>query len=106
MEPIWLPAPEAVKDRLVEIATAGFKNFMLVEHLGIHCSALLLVSSLAHLSVFHWDMRWVRPIGSAVGLTPLLNLCALFHRLLIPLVIIWAGIGEVGKIILLFLAAL
>jgi hypothetical protein len=34
MEPIWLPPPEAVVGRLVEIASEGYKNFTLWEHLG------------------------------------------------------------------------
>src|SRR5690606_21420303 len=34
MEPIWLPAPEAVMARLIEISTSGYQNSTLIEHLG------------------------------------------------------------------------
>ena len=34
MEPIWLPAPEAVWSRLGDIATVGYRNSTLAEHLG------------------------------------------------------------------------
>ena len=34
MEPIWLPPPEAVVYRLGEIASEGYKNFTLWQHLG------------------------------------------------------------------------
>ncbi|MEM1163679.1 MAG: ABC transporter permease, partial [Pseudomonadota bacterium] len=34
MEPIWLPAPEAVVSRFFEIMRDGYQNFTLVEHVG------------------------------------------------------------------------
>ena len=34
MEPIWLPAPEGVWNRLVQIVSEGYKNYSLPEHLG------------------------------------------------------------------------
>ena len=34
MEPIWLPAPEAVLGRIIEISQEGYQNSTLVEHLG------------------------------------------------------------------------
>ena len=46
----------------------------------------------------NWFLGWFDPIVEFMRPVPPLAL--------IPLVIIWAGIGEVGKIILLFLAAL
>lgn len=107
MEPIWLPAPEAVKDRLVEIATTGFKNFMLVEHLGYSLfrvvvgfffGALVGIPLGYAMGLSDWFRGWFDPIVEFMRPVPPLAL--------IPLVIIWAGIGEVGKIILLFLAAL
>ncbi len=35
MEPIWLPAPEAVWGRIVEISREGYQNSTLLEHLGL-----------------------------------------------------------------------
>ena len=34
MEPIWLPAPEAVLGRIIEISQEGYQNSILLEHLG------------------------------------------------------------------------
>ncbi|MEX0282291.1 MAG: ABC transporter permease, partial [Arenibacterium sp.] len=34
MDPVYLPPPEAVVQRLGEIATEGYRNFTLAEHLG------------------------------------------------------------------------
>ena len=107
MEPIWLPAPEDVKDRLVEIATQGFKNFMLVEHLGYSLfrvvvgfffGALVGIPLGYAMGLSDWFRGWFDPIVEFLRPVPPLAL--------IPLVIIWAGIGEVGKLTLLFLAAL
>ena len=37
MQPVWLPAPEAVGSRLLKVYNEGFKNFTLFEHLGWSC---------------------------------------------------------------------
>ena len=107
MEPIWLPAPEAVWSRITEIAGTGYQNFTLVEHLGwslIRVIAGFLFGALVGIPLGYamglsdWFRGWFDPIVEFMRPVPPLAL--------IPLVIIWAGIGEVGKIILLFLAAL
>ena len=107
MEPIWLPAPEAVWERLTQIATEGFRNFTLGEHLlyslfrvivGFLLGALVGIPLGWAMGLSDWFRGWFDPIVEFMRPVPPLAL--------IPLVIIWAGIGEVGKIILLFLAAL
>lgn len=107
MEPIWLPAPEAVIARLGEIATEGFRNSTLAEHLGFSLFRVIVGFFLGALvgiplgyamGLSDWFRGWFDPIVEFMRPVPPLAL--------IPLVIIWAGIGEVGKIILLFLAAL
>lgn len=107
MEPIWLPAPEAVLGRLGEIATEGFRNSTLAEHLGFSLFRVIVGFILGALvgiplgyamGLSDWFRGWFDPIVEFMRPVPPLAL--------IPLVIIWAGIGEVGKIILLFLAAL
>jgi len=107
MEPIWLPAPEAVVLRLVEIAKDGYKNFTLFEHLWASLSRVLagfVLGSIAGIPLGYamglssWFRGWFDPIVEFMRPVPPLAL--------IPLVIIWFGIGEQGKIILLFLAAL
>ena len=107
MEPIWLPSPEAVWSRLSEIATVGYRNSTLAEHLGYSLFRVIVGFSLGALvgvplgyamGLSNWFRGWFDPIVEFMRPVPPLAL--------IPLVIIWAGIGEVGKIILLFLAAL
>jgi taurine transport system permease protein len=107
MEPIWLPAPEAVWARFIEIAHDGFRNSSLAEHLGFSLFRVILGFVLGSvvgiplgyaMGLSGWFRGWFDPIVEFMRPVPPLAL--------IPLVIIWAGIGEVGKIILLFLAAL
>jgi len=107
MEPLYLPAPEAVWSRTLEIMSDGFRNFTLVEHLGyslFRVVAGFLLGALVGIPLGYamglsdWFRGWFDPIVEFMRPVPPLAL--------IPLVIIWAGIGEEGKIILLFLAAL
>ena len=107
MEPIWLPPPEAVVARIVEIAGQGYQNSTLWEHLGWSLFRVVLGFALGALvgiplgyamGLSNWFRGWFDPIVEFMRPVPPLAL--------IPLVIIWAGIGESGKIILLFLAAL
>ena len=107
MEPIWLPAPEAVWARVKEIASTGYRNSTLAEHLGYSLFRVIVGFFLGALvgiplgyamGLSNWFRGWFDPIVEFMRPVPPLAL--------IPLVIIWAGIGEVGKIILLFLAAL
>jgi len=107
MEPIWLPPPESVATRFVEIGSEGFRNYTLWEHLGYSLFRVLVGFALGALigiplgyamGLSNWFRGWFDPIVEFMRPVPPLAL--------IPLVIIWAGIGESGKIILLFLAAL
>ncbi|ABG30651.1 ABC transporter permease [Roseobacter denitrificans] len=107
MEPLYLPSPEAVWTRSIEIVQDGFRNFTLVEHLGYSLFRVVVGFMLGALvgiplgyamGLSDWFRGWFDPIVEFMRPVPPLAL--------IPLVIIWAGIGESGKIILLFLAAL
>ena len=107
MEPLYLPAPEAVWTRTIEIVQSGFRNFTLAEHLGYSLFRVIvgfLLGALVGIPLGYamglsdWFRGWFDPIVEFMRPVPPLAL--------IPLVIIWAGIGEAGKIILLFLAAL
>ncbi len=107
MEPIWLPAPEAVVARLVEIADQGYQNTSLWGHLAASLGRVLagfFLGSLVGIPLGYamglssWFRGWFDPIVEFMRPVPPLAL--------IPLVIIWFGIWETGKIVLLFLAAL
>lgn len=107
MEPIWLPPPEDVVARVAEVSREGYQNFTLWEHLywslfrvivGFVLGALVGIPLGFAMGLSNWFRGWFDPIVEFMRPVPPLAL--------IPLVIIWAGIGETGKIILLFLAAL
>ncbi len=107
MEPIWLPAPEAVAARFWDIAKNGYQNTALWEHLGFSLFRVLSGLVLGALvgvplgylmALSGWFRGWFDPIVEFMRPVPPLAL--------IPLIIIWFGIWESGKIILLFLAAL
>lgn len=107
MESLYLPAPDEVWSRFVRTATEGYKNSPLMEHLGFSLFRVVvgfLIGAAVGIPLGYamglsdWFRGWFDPIVEFMRPVPPLAL--------IPLVIIWAGIGEVGKIILLFLAAL
>ena len=107
MEPIWLPSPEAVAARLIDIAQNGYQNTSLWDHLGASLMRVLVGFALGSLvgiplgyamGLSGWFRGWFDPIVEFMRPVPPLAL--------IPLVIIWFGIWEQGKIVLLFLAAL
>ena len=107
LEPIWMPSPEAVVKRFIEIMSDGYQNFSLLQHLGwsllrvvagFFFGALLGIPLGYAMGLSGWFRGWFDPIVEFMRPVPPLAL--------IPLVIIWFGIWETGKIVLLFLAAL
>ncbi|MCF2905552.1 ABC transporter permease subunit [Octadecabacter sp. CECT 8868] len=107
MQPLYLPAPEVVWNRFIEIAKYGYQNVYLTVHLGFSLFRVIVGFLLGAIigiplgyamGLSNWFRGWFDPIVEFMRPVPPLAL--------IPLVIIWFGIGEVGKIFLLFLAAL
>ncbi len=107
MESLYLPAPEDVVARTFKVLDEGFRGTSLLGHLswslfrviaGFLCGAIVGIPLGYAMGLSNWFRGWFDPIVEFMRPVPPLAL--------IPLVIIWAGIGEVGKIILLFLAAL
>ncbi|MGB3408614.1 MAG: ABC transporter permease [Jannaschia sp.] len=107
MQPLYLPSPERVWQAVVETARDGFRNFTLWEHLGYSLFRVLLGFVLGAIvgiplgyamGLSNWFRGWFDPIVEFMRPVPPLAL--------IPLIIIWFGIDETGKIVLLFLAAL
>ncbi len=105
VNPIFWPGPEAVGGQFVTTATEGYRAFTLWEHLGYSVFRVLA-------GVFFGCLAGI-PLGFAMGLSTVMR--GLFDPVvefmrpipplaLIPLMIIWFGIGEESKIILLFLA--
>lgn len=105
-DPIFWPAPEAVVGQFVSTATEGYRYFTLWQHIGY--SVFRVVTG-----VFFGCLVGI-PLGFAMGLStvsrglfdPIVEFMRPIPPLaLIPLVVLWFGIGEKAKIILLFLTA-
>ena len=104
---LFLPPPEQLWDGLTDLLTDGYKNRTLLEHLQISLWRIFagfvtgaVAGTFLGLAMGYW--RSIEALASPYVefLRPLPQLAYLM------LLIIWFGIGETSKIILLFLAAL
>ena len=107
MDPLYLPPPEKVWWRFVELNNDGYQGIGLWEHLfwslyrvilGLFLGSLFGIPLGYAMGLSSWLKGWFDPVVEFMRPIPPLAL--------IPLMIIWFGIGEQGKIVLLFLAAL
>lgn len=105
VSPLYLPSPQSVLVKLGEVATNGYMDASLAEHLLASLTRVGL--ALAAAIVF------ALPVGIAIGLSRIAR--AIFDPLIefyrpipplayLPLIVIWFGIGEFSKIFLIFLA--
>ncbi len=107
MARLYLPAPEIVWQRFINLMQDGYQGFTLWEHtyyslyrviVGFLLGALVGIPIGYAMGLTNWSRGWFDPIVEFMRPVPPLAL--------IPLIIIWFGIDESGKIVLLFLAAL
>lgn len=107
MDPLFLPPPEKVWDTFKQLNNEGYQGVGLWEQLfwslyrvilGMLLGALFGIPLGYAMGLNSWLRSWFDPVVEFMRPIPPLAL--------IPLVIIWFGIGEQGKIVLLFLAAL
>jgi len=107
VNPIFWPSPGAVWDQFINISQEGYRNFTLLEHIWASLYRILVGFALGCLIGI--------PLGFAMGLSEVMRgwfdpIVEFFRPIpplaFIPLVIIWSGIGERSKILLLFFAAL
>jgi taurine transport system permease protein len=107
MEALYLPPPELVWQRFWNLNAEGYQNVGLWENVfwslirgvvGFALGCLFGIPLGFAMGLNSWMRGWFDPIVEFMRPVPPLAL--------IPLVIIWFGIGEQGKISLLFLAAL
>jgi taurine transport system permease protein len=105
VSPLFLPSPAAVWDRLLDVSTDGFGGASLWAHAGISIFRVFTAFFLSCLSAI--------PVGLAMGMSRILRGVfdppIEFYRPIpplayLPLIIIWFGIGEVSKILLIYLA--
>lgn len=105
VKPLFLPSPQSVWQQFVEVATEGFADATLLTHIGW--------SALRVFGAFALAVVTAVPIGVMMGVNriargifdPLVE----FYRPLpplayLPLVVIWMGIGESSKMVLIYLA--
>ena len=107
MEALYLPPPEAVWSRFIDLNQNGYQGVGLWENvfwslirvvIGFALGCLFGIPLGFAMGLNGWLRGWFDPIVEFMRPVPPLAL--------IPLIIIWFGIGEEGKISLLFLAAL
>lgn len=105
IDPLFLPSPQAVLSRVMRLFSAGYMDATVQQHLA----ASLWRIGLALLAAVVLAV----PVGIAIGrnriaqgiLDPLIE----FYRPIpplayLPLMVIWFGIGELSKVLLIYLA--
>lgn len=105
IEPLFLPSPQAVLTRGWQLLGEGYMNASLWQHLGASLGRIGLGLLAAVLTAV--------PLGIAIGrhriargiFDPLIE----FYRPIpplayLPLIVIWCGIGELSKVLLIYLA--
>jgi taurine transport system permease protein len=107
VKPLFLPGPAAVFIQFITVLTSGYVDATLIQHLIASLGrvfAALVASSLIAV-----------PVGFAIGLSrvgrgildPLLELLRPIPPLAyLPLIIIWVGIGETSKVLVIGIAML
>ncbi|PWC44307.1 ABC transporter permease subunit [Azospirillum sp. TSO22-1] len=102
---LFLPTPEAVAAQAVQVWSEGFVDATLAQHLWASLARVLLALAAAVLAAV--------PAGIALGLSPVargvLEPVIEFYRPIpplayLPLIVIWFGIGELSKVLLIALA--
>ncbi len=105
IEPLFLPPPATVLQKAWLLVTSGYMESTLWQHLGASLGRIGLALAIALLTAI--------PVGIAIGrnriaqgvLDPLIE----FYRPIpplayLPLIVIWCGIGELSKVLLIYLA--
>jgi taurine transport system permease protein len=105
VSPVFLPSPQAVAAKFVTVATTGYVDATLLQHLAASLGRVFAALVFAILVGI--------PVGLAIGLSnigrgifdPLLEFLRPIPPLAyLPLVIIWFGIGEPAKILVIAIA--
>ena len=103
--PLYLPGPAAVLTKVAQVAREGYVDATLWQHLWASLARVLAALVIALLTAV--------PLGLALGLSrvvkALVDPWIEFYRPIpplayLPLIVIWFGIGEVSKVLLIFLA--
>lgn len=105
IKPLFLPSPGAIVSKFVTIVRTGYTDTSFLEHVTISTARVFGAFLLACVVGV--------PLGLAMGMSPLirgvLDPPIEFYRPIpplayLPLMIIWFGIGETSKVLLIFLS--
>lgn len=105
VDTLFLPAPEQLLETFHRLLEEGYVDVSLAQHVGISLLRVLLALAAAVLTAI--------PLGILMGLNPLvgaaLDPLVEFYRPIpplayLPLIVIWFGIGELSKVLLIYLA--
>ncbi len=107
IKPLFLPSPQAVLRKFFDVWQNGFTNTPFLEHVGVSAARVFGAFLLACLVGI--------PLGIAMGMSPFIRGIfdppIEFYRPIpplayLPLMIIWFGIDETSKVLLIFLSVL
>ncbi len=105
VKPLFVPSPQAIVDKFIAISSDGFTGTPLWRH--------VLISTGRVFGAFLLACVIGIPLGLAMGISPMIRGIfdppIEFYRPIpplayLPLMIIWFGIGETSKILLIFLS--
>jgi taurine transport system permease protein len=105
VKPLFLPSPQAIVQKFFEVWANGFTGTPLWEH--------ILISAARVFGAFVLACAIGIPLGLAMGMSPIMRGIfdppIEFYRPIpplayLPLMIIWFGIGETSKVLLIFLS--
>lgn len=105
IKPLFLPSPLAIFDEFLKILSEGFANYTLWQHVWISMLRVFGALALACVTAI--------PVGLAMGMNRVMRGIfdppIEFYRPIpplayLPLMIVWFGIGELSKVLLIFLA--
>ncbi len=105
VKPLFLPSPQAIVAKFISVWQNGFTGNSLLEHIWISTARVFGAFAIASAIGI--------PLGLAMGMSPVIRGIfdppIEFYRPIpplayLPLMIIWFGIGETSKVLLIFLS--
>lgn len=102
---LFLPSPRAVVARFATLVTDGYMDATLWQHVGASLARVVLALAAAVLTAIPVGVA----LGTHAGLRAALDPVIEFYRPIpplayLPLIVIWFGIGELSKVVLIYLA--
>lgn len=105
VDPLFIPSPQAIVEKFISVVTGGFTGSSFAQHVAVSTARVF--------GAFVLACAIGIPLGLAMGISPtfrgIFDPPIEFYRPIpplayLPLMIIWFGIGETSKVLLIFLA--